>query len=402
MKRTRIITAQGPCQLINVIAVLKYQKQLNKNSEFRDILILSDTRVTPQVHQEVKCMCESIAEIWPFSSIVDIDEEMLKYPANISFEQRVDCFRNLFPGEYIDCVYVCRNWQIFNEVVLNSFPLAHKVAYGDSFGILDLNGSGKINSPNGFVKVDEAFLFFPVEQLPSARTFTLVQKITSPPCTILIDLIREIAERNSAIKTYCQAINNLDSRKKHLVLTCCYTEARVLKSGRMRFFVWRILIKILKMAGIQKISIRPPFDPDFEIELYIEQVTRSCDKDCLIIVKGHPRQRYNQSGRVVEILIKLGYSAIELVTFARYPIELFACHIHFESVLAMRSTSAASLSLIDRNCKVLPLLDEDLRVKYFKPEFTDEFETCKNYYNVAQQSFLNSYGIRHGSDQSAE
>jgi hypothetical protein len=391
-RKTRLISAQGPAQLINVLAILKYQDKNESPCQWEDHLVLGgfSTELSPQITQRMVQICEKIASIWNFKSLHYLSNEDLSIEC--SFHQTAKRLRKELNLTDVEYIYVCRNWQLFNELLLESYQDARKVAYGDGFGLLDLSSKTRQPrpfNPSGYYSFEKAYLFMPLEVDPEGKSFSLVNQIIQPPIDYLIDTIKNIGSNLPEIREYSNFMIKDAGNKIILVTTSNFTESNSMKDNIFSVLLWKLfslLIKFSSLLGLLKIfkfldkfvsSLRqirenidaPQIKRKVELEacMYFEQIVRHAHEDELILIKPHPRELFKQSVKLVDRLFQNGYKATVIDhDFSCFPVELFFLYLPFSKVIALDSTSALTGSLFcdSTDSQVFPFIDSDLKKRY--------------------------------------
>lgn len=383
MNKNRIIAVQGPTQLINVIAVLSYRRDHEGQEGFSDHLVLGGMSGGAQVHRDLCKVCHEIARAWPFASFLGFDEyENPPGDAN-AFDEAVGQFRTSIGVSDSSEIYVARNWQLFNELALHAYPKATRICYGDGFGTLDLNGgfrSSGTYSPHGFMAIDAAYLFFPVAEDPERKSLQLVPRLVTPDHEFLTTTIRRIAGCIPELIPVCSTSALPSCKPLALVLTSTFTEASYFKTHPMADIWRRFTGKIVRMLTKDFRRALLHSNCREEMSLYLSQIRNHDLSEMTVLVKGHPRQRLDQSSLLAKTLRDQGIDAIELPGLQHYPIELVACHLPFRLVVAFGSSSSATLSLLCPDCTIDPLVREDLRKQHFRPKLAEQAGSEFNYY----------------------
>jgi hypothetical protein len=420
--KIRIISAQGPTQLINVLAILKYQLRNEVAEPWEDHLVIGGlyTERCSDTTERMIESCIKISQYWQFKSIKYLSDQDLSI--DVSFLNTVERVNQKLDLKYVSSVYVCRNWQPFNEILLESYKNASKICYGDGFGLLDINDTKfqamPIN-PEGYQEIDKAYLFMPIEADSKRQSFSLVENIIQPPIDYLINTINDISSRIPDLKIYATNLlnNNLD-KKLTLVTTSNLTEAGCIKDRNKTDFlyIWiicqkkllRLLLALNRRLRILKIytlerginflihnikRLSGLHNSRTEVSMYFDQISRCCDRDEFIIVKPHPRETLKQSLQLVNRLSEAGYEAIVIVQdLSCFSIELFLNLLSFSKVISLTSSSAISARLLldIEDHKIIPWIDSDIREKYLADFFVNtSYE--KMFLDMLEQARVKSF-----------
>ena len=141
-KFKRVVTCQGGIQLVAAVAALQTREaeQQRSDVEYEDYLVIYDLYAPdsqlPQFANAVQKMARALRD---WKSIVYFSlEQMIEFDTQLTFATRPQVYqriRDLVGVAEADEVYLCRNWQFGNSLMLNVYRDAWKVCYGDSIGI---------------------------------------------------------------------------------------------------------------------------------------------------------------------------------------------------------------------------------------------------------------------------
>ncbi|NET44427.1 tetratricopeptide repeat protein [Okeania sp. SIO2B3] len=317
----RIVIAQGIIQLLNVVSVLKFQSTLEKYQNCEDFLIIAGSR-NSTMNQGLIDACLQISTVWSFKNIIVPHDYVVLLSEKvsqktISFLEATKLLKNKLTINVCDVIYTCRNFQFINELFLSAYSTAHKICYGDGLGVLDsksMNQPGSIN-PQGFAKVDEAYLIVPLEASKNAFDYCgLIQTIN---IKYFVDTIHKSALQVPGLSQYCKSILKKNNQPITLIVLTYWAQVNIISSC------------------------------DAEVELYLLSVLPYVTKDELLVVKGHPRQKLNQSQKLVDELVKNGFNAILMPNkFEYYSIELFTSYLSFKKVITIASNSCFTLAYL--------------------------------------------------------
>src|ERR1044071_308399 len=141
-KFKRVVTCQGGIQLVAALAALETREAEQQRSgvEYEDYLVIYDLYAPdsqlPQFTNAVQRMARALRN---WTAIVYFSkEQMIEFDQQLTFATRPQVYqrvRDLVGVAEADEVYVCRNWQFGNSLMLNVYRDATKVCFGDSIGI---------------------------------------------------------------------------------------------------------------------------------------------------------------------------------------------------------------------------------------------------------------------------
>ncbi len=314
MDKFRLITAQGPLQLITAISVLRAKQEAQLNENYQDILILGD-----YCGVELDEVCLQIAKSWNFSSILSFKHfEFLYNTGQADFLTLTKILREGVNIPEIDSLYVCRNWQLINEAFLSAYPEANKYCYGDGAGFIDLKRNGDENpsqslSPNGYVDIDHSYLMVAHHWKQPMMNFnhTLVD-----PKFLKLSVLAA-ADKIDNLKEYCEHISKVTNGNLSIALTSNHTESGCFNNQ---------------------------FD---EINCYFDCLQENSDRNNTFLIKGHPREMYEQSLGLAQALAKHGRNVLVVSDpFIKVPIELFLAYLQPKNVFSLFSGSCITLAYL--------------------------------------------------------
>ena len=141
-KFKRVVTCQGGIQLVAALAALETREaeQQRAGVEYEDFLVVYDLYAPdsqlPQFKNAVQRMAQALRN---WKSIVYFSkDQMIEFDQQLTFATRREVYqrvRDLVGVAEADEIYVCRNWQFGNSLMLNVYRDASKVCFGDSIGI---------------------------------------------------------------------------------------------------------------------------------------------------------------------------------------------------------------------------------------------------------------------------
>ena len=165
-KLKRIVTCQGSIQLVTALAALRYRESEQNDSayEYEDLLVIYDLCAPQGQTDEFASFVEKMAiALCDWKAIVYIGPEQMSTMAaslNSSSTPAVfDCVYGLVGAIEADEIYLCRNWQFGNQLLINAYRAAEKICYGDGIGIyfseayfspaMATDGTRRLNLPIG-------------------------------------------------------------------------------------------------------------------------------------------------------------------------------------------------------------------------------------------------------------
>ncbi|MEB3219534.1 MAG: polysialyltransferase family glycosyltransferase [Nostocales cyanobacterium 94392] len=138
----RIITCQGSIQLVTALSVLNYRgkEQKNLNQHYEDYLVIYDLYTPPGQIEEFANFIKKMAQLvheWKAISYVNPQQiDTISNKLGSSSPKKIyDIVHQLVGTNSADEIYLCRNWQFGNQLLINTYKSAEKICYGDSIGI---------------------------------------------------------------------------------------------------------------------------------------------------------------------------------------------------------------------------------------------------------------------------
>lgn len=153
----RIITCQGSIQLVTALSVVfQYEQQSNSQCYENYLVIYGLYAPGDQDREFVAFITKMAQQLCNWRAIAYLNPKTLQ---TISDQLNVTAPTKLFNTvhqlvgtETADELYLCRNWQFSNQLLLNTYPLATKICYGDSIGIYFSAQSSVVPSATNLVE----------------------------------------------------------------------------------------------------------------------------------------------------------------------------------------------------------------------------------------------------------
>ena len=180
--RRRIVTCQGSIQLITAFSVMRYREEVEGIAidDYDNYLVIYDLYApAEQINDFINLIKQIANSLCHWKSIVYIPAENL---TNITHKLNNAGNAEIFStvGDWIGAntaseIYLCRNWQFGNQLLINTYKSANKICYGDSIGIYFSSSSpaffAKKESPNPTFKqkITHALITSPRQYLRNQR-----------------------------------------------------------------------------------------------------------------------------------------------------------------------------------------------------------------------------------------
>jgi hypothetical protein len=322
-KRVRLVTVQGPSQLLSVLAVLDREDGERPGLEHDDYLIVHGLFTSRD--RDIVLAVEDLSRVRNWKAVINLTSLEPEIVAGVDVSERI---QEQIGVHTADSVYSCRNWQPTNEAILRSYAGAEKVLYGDGLGVAD-----SYYWP-GFAKFDRAALCLPIE-----AEFGLLDRIPMSvvPRRHLHSVIGSYIAISSHVPEYVREVNEWMHEDGLLVLATNGTE-----SGWIA-------------------------DLETEASLYVEHVLRYVRSGQRVVLKQHPRECHGQSELTRRLLEERGIRTRVIGgLMGAMPIEILCRELRVKEVLAMISISAVNLKyLYDLDCRIG---DSDLLLPRLRPQ----------------------------------
>jgi hypothetical protein len=155
-QRTRLITCQGSIQLVTALSVMAHRDQ-NASVNYQNYLVIYELYAPDQQHREFAAFIQKMAEsVCDWVSIVYLAPETINTISrclNSTSPQKIyGSIYDLIGIETADEIYLCRNWQFTNLLLLNAYRSAQKICYGDGIGIYFSETSAVSRQPVSQIK----------------------------------------------------------------------------------------------------------------------------------------------------------------------------------------------------------------------------------------------------------
>ncbi|MGH9970097.1 MAG: polysialyltransferase family glycosyltransferase [Pyrinomonadaceae bacterium] len=141
---TRIVTCQGGIQLIAALAALSSRESEQKDSgyeyKYEDFLVVYDLCAPHGEGEEFFLFVRKMAlAVCNWKAVIYLKPEQLdELAARLDMSSRPTILarvHELVGATKADEIYLCRNWQFGNQLMINAYQGAEKICYGDGIGI---------------------------------------------------------------------------------------------------------------------------------------------------------------------------------------------------------------------------------------------------------------------------
>lgn len=145
----RIITCQGSIQLIAALSALSNRDQPKSCQNY---LVIYELYAPKHQHHEFAAFIKQMAEsVCAWEAIVYLTPDQLDTIGHqLDSTRPHQIYRQVHQWlgiDQADEIYLCRNWQLTNQLLLNAYPSAYRICYGDSIGIYFSENSAVVRRP---------------------------------------------------------------------------------------------------------------------------------------------------------------------------------------------------------------------------------------------------------------
>jgi hypothetical protein len=381
--KTRLITAQGPSQLINVIGVLHYLAEKHSTSLCEDILVLGGFETLQDDH--ILAACLKISSGWLFRKIVHLNGT--SYGHQHGSSDMCYGIKNIIGHTKFDEVFVCRNWQQFNKNLLRAYSDASVICYGDGYGIVDIETSegarprdrhGPLILPSAvYMHIPVIWYGVKISTIPNIHLETL-------PWHYLKKALYDQRSVSEEFFEYCIKLGLGNASSLSLATTSNYTESGCMKKNPFQavlLIASLLLSKLPKWVPLAKhcMSISTRLNAvvrnqglKAEINMYVAYLARYLLPKTTLLIKSHPRESLNQSEVLAHRLRKNGYCTITIDEEFRWlPVELLMqSPLQVENLFCLGSQSCLATLVVSKNMstQVHPDIDRDIKSKFMVRE----------------------------------
>lgn len=351
MKR-RLLTVQGPLQYITGYIAYRWQRPPSPGVE--DVLLLYDFLAAPEIEEQIAEAVRVLSASVPWAKVVYIKGNEMRALMRNRYSCSVKYLQARIGASHFDEIYLMRDYLGHGSpLLLNAYPAARKVIYGDSFGVIGQKGSvAAIYDPKSAaarlrlnlrrlllgepraISFDDAVLTLPIDM--TGRSLQGID-LAVPSRDHVLACIEQIYGAVPALCAYCESL--------------CAAG----RSGSSHLY----LLSNLSASGLS--------DSQQEIALYLEVIREQSPVGGTVYLKPHPRSTFEVLNALADQL-KDAYRVIVVdeARFARMPIELWIGLIRHCEVVAMFSTSAINLKYLFDKDVTLPLTETRI-AQYIKP-----------------------------------
>lgn len=342
--RKCLLAVQGPLQFIaGLIALEWYGHIKHDSSESEVVLVLYDFLVPVEVEKPLQEAILSIAGVREWKKVVFIGGQEMSHIMRKRYSRSVLEMRSILGESSFDEIFLASNVMGFGSVLmLNAYPDATRVIYGDSFGLVGneslmlIRWSWSLKAARIYLRslarkvlfgypkqiaFDVAVLTLPVDY--SGRYLQNVPLLV-PQREFALARLKECCDQLPGLIAYCK--NLLEGAHNPSLF----------------------MLSTLFQSGLMSM--------ENEIALYIRIIRRTAPQGSTIIMKPHPRGNMAILAAVVNAVeAEYRVMVIDDPQFSRIPIELWILLITECTIVAFYSTSSVNLNYFYGKDVVIPL-----------------------------------------------
>jgi Alpha-2,8-polysialyltransferase (POLYST) len=355
MKR-RLLAVQGPLQYIAGYTAMEWFGQLESHpNQYQSVLLMYDFLIPEKLEAEFSDTIVQLSSSQHWHKVVFIGSAEMTDMMKGKYSGCIEKLRIALGEPDFDEVYLARDFcGDGSPLIINAYPDAVKVAYGDSLGLVgdkrtytSINWNTPVRSllsrckalfqrtllggPKSII-FDAAVLSLPLDLSDGALKD--VPMFVPSKCHVERQ-VNEIYERLDDLKRYCNLLLGHESEANNYLF----------------------LLSNLSASGLMS--------QQNEISMYVEIIRSMAGQKDKILLKFHPRSSHDVVDAVVANLSQeYTLKVIDDVKLSRLPIELWNDLIVRSKIVAMFSTSALNIKYIYAKDVELPL--DNVRIqKYF-------------------------------------
>ena len=138
MTRTCLVGVQGPLQLCSGLIAMEWYGLMKRGSANTEaVLLLYDFLIVPEQEEQIVEAIMQIASVFKWKKIVFIGGREMNEINLSNNKTSIKRLRNKIGNYEFDQVFLARNYiGLGSSLILNSYPEAIKVCYGDGFGVV--------------------------------------------------------------------------------------------------------------------------------------------------------------------------------------------------------------------------------------------------------------------------
>jgi len=353
--RKCLLVVQGPLQIVAGLIALEWYGRVKYGSPKAEIvLLLQDFLVDDEIEKPLEQTIKSLSGVRQWKKVLFIGRHEMSRLLKRRYTNSVRKIRAVIGEDYFDEVYVARSTGgVGNALVLNAYPNATRIIYGDSFGYVgyeeDLSPqtSWSVKNVRSHLKsfVRQVLFGGPVKLDFNAAVLTLPVDWSGSYLRNIPLLIPEKDHATKILQEYSEQLAGLAE----------YCNDLLYESSDPYLF----LLSNLSAAGMMSV--------ENEIAFYVESIKQVASSGITILLKPHPRgQAYITTTIVKTLASEYSIRVVDDPRFSRVPIELWRPLINRCRIATVLSSSCTYLKYFYQIEVVVPL-DASNIVKYMNP-----------------------------------
>jgi hypothetical protein len=134
----KILSVQGPIQFIaGYISLMWELSYLNKSEKHEIAIVMHDFLSEDNAVRNMKSVVLKLANALGKSNIKLLDHNVLVNLSKLRYSKRLVEIRKILELEAVDLIVISRDFcGLGNLLLLNAYPSAKKITYGDSLGLV--------------------------------------------------------------------------------------------------------------------------------------------------------------------------------------------------------------------------------------------------------------------------
>lgn len=359
----RLIVCQGSAQLVTAVAVVKQRKKflgvVSADESDENYLLIAGLSVPDSQAIEFSQFIEIMAQqIFPLQHTVTLSDKELASCCGVlnkgNLTESKLFFYEITKIKDIDEVYVVRDWQDCNFLLLNLFPEAKHICYGDSVGLYIpreyLSEYGILYSVVIRMALFIQSLFKPYpSRYPRIdfKYFLIEKAFGHDPSGVFI-------------KTSSSYLNDIFFSLKKLIDEDCLKDLLIKTKGKR--------VKVLMGSNFSEQSIMSVDNEALAYKKYIEMHTTT--KSDVLIIKSHPRDSIDKHNKIISTFKPLFDEVIDgdLIASPYLPFEVILAELKMISkeLQVFTFSSACISTAIVMNIKTKLGFEENVTKLFFK------------------------------------
>ena len=339
-----------------------------KSDTYASTLLMYDFLMPPALEHEMVKVITDIAAVRGWEEIVFLSSASMQDIMRKSYSKSIEHLKNELGADHFDEVYLARDFcGDGSPLIGNAYPLALKLAYGDSMGLIGDRRQFSGLSWKTPLKSTTLLARKAVRQIlfGTHRRFRFDHAVLSLPLDLshgeLQGVPLDVPPKHHVAQHFRAVNNHLESLR---VYCAELLEAQAYRHAHLFLF--------------SNLSASNLMSQENEVAMYVDIIRGQVNSGDLVCIKVHPRSSLEVLNAVVS-LIKDDYAikVIDDERFARVPVELWSDLIAACNVVAIFSTSALNIKYIHNKDVVLPLTEAMIQKYVYSNKVSYISEACR-------------------------